>query len=278
MRRRFRPHKHVVKLFISELQKFPAPHLSSPPSFISFSAFLRKLVPTFEGLQFDSDLRSSFLLDTAVAKLPAAVHMKRNEYNVTSLPNGASFRVFSEALTMYSRACEDMPETTKHCDREKVRAKPTIFSVKKQEKNASIAFPMDNEKHHLGKCPDFLKKLVQERIKFVRSSNLCSNCLSPRHMIDDCESTVRCQVTNCEKRHTSLHRANQESASTSTKPGHSDHKNTPIQKITSSGTNFAENKASDFEIKSAFDTATRCKHQAASQLQTVPIHMANKVL
>ena len=97
--RRFSHPKHVVKSFISELQKVPAPHISSPSSFKGFSAFLRKLVRTFENLQFDSDLRSS--LGTAVAKLPAAVHMKWNEYNITSFPNGASFRFISERLTVY---------------------------------------------------------------------------------------------------------------------------------------------------------------------------------
>ena len=110
-------------------------------SFISFSAFPRKLVRTFENLQFDSDLRSSFLLETAVAKLPAAVHMKWNEYNITSFPNGASFCVFSEWLTVYARACEDMPETTKQSDRENVRTKPTTFPVKKQEKKCFHSLP-----------------------------------------------------------------------------------------------------------------------------------------
>ena len=159
----------------------------------------------------------------------------------TALPSASS-----QWLTVYARACEDMPETTKQSNRENVRTKPTTLPVEKQEKNASIACPIDNEKHHLGKCPDFLKKLVQERINFVRSSNLCFNCLSSRHKVEDCKSTLRCQVTNCGKRHhTSLHRENQGPASTSTKPGHSNHKNTPIQKIASSDTKFAENKASD---------------------------------
>ena len=166
-----------------------------------------------------------------------------------------------------------MPQTIKHSDRKSFRSKPTTFSEKKQ-KNASVSCAIDQEKHHLRNCPDFLKKLVQETINFVRSSNLPFNCLSPRHRVDDCKSTVRWQVTNCGKRHhTSVHRANPVSASTSTKPGHPNHKNSPIQKITSSYTKFAENKASDFESKIAFDTGTRFKHQAASQLQTVLIRV-----
>ena len=56
-----------------------------------------------------------------------------------------------------------MPETTKQSDRENVRTKPTPFPVKKQEKNVSIACPIDNEKHHLGKCPDFLKKNLSKK-------------------------------------------------------------------------------------------------------------------
>ena len=86
------------------------------------------------------------------------------------------------------------------------------------------------------------------------------NCLSPRHMVEDCKSTVRCEVTNCGKRHhSSLHCSNQGSASTSTKRGHSNHKITPIQIITTSDTKFAKNKASQFESKTAFNTSTRFK-------------------
>ena len=153
LRRRFGHPKHVVKAFISELQNFLTPHLSSSPSIRSFTAFLRKLGQTFENLhQFDSDLRSRILLEVAVAKLPAAVHMKWNEYNITSLPNGATFREFSGRLTVYARACEDMPETTKQSHRENIGTEPTTtFPVNKQEKNVSMACPFDNEKHHMGK-------------------------------------------------------------------------------------------------------------------------------
>ena len=76
-----------------------------------------------------------------------------------------------------------MRETTKQSDRENVRADPTPFSVKKQEKNASVAWPISNQKHHLGKGPDFPKKIFRKTINFVRSSNLCFTCLSPRHKI-----------------------------------------------------------------------------------------------
>ena len=210
LRCRFGHLKHFVKSFISEVQKFPALHLSSPSSFISFSAFLRKLVQTSQRLQFDSDHRSSFLSDTAAAKLPAAYHNKRNEYNITSFTSDVSFRVLSEWMTIYARACENMPEIMKHSDRENVRSKPTTFSVRSKKMLPSLSCTINEEKLQLVKCPDFLKKLVQETINFVRSSNLLFNCLSPRQRVDDCKSTVRCQLTNCGKRHhTSLHRANQ---------------------------------------------------------------------
>ena len=180
LRRRFGHPKHIVKSFISELQKFPAPQLSSPSTFISHSVFLRKLVQTFESFHFDSDLDSSFLLEAAVAKLPAAVHLKWNEYVLLNFPNGARFREFSAWLAVYAQACEDLPETSKQNDRTPVssKAKTDWLPIKKQDKLGSIACPIDNEKHHLGKCPTFLKKPVSDRISFVKSSNLCFNCVT----------------------------------------------------------------------------------------------------
>ena len=107
-------------------------------------------------------------------------------------------------------------------------------------------------------------------------SQTCVSIVS--HHAQGSRLQIDCQVTNCGKNHhsPSLHRANQGSASTSTKPCHSNHKNTPIQKTTSSDTKFNENKDQEFESKTAIDESTRFKHQAAIQLQTVPIRVQDE--
>ena len=88
------------------------------------------------------------------------------------------------------------------------------------------------------------------------------------HKVEDCKSTVHCQITNCEKRHhTSLHRAAQGNPSSSYKPHPSDNKNTRPQKTTSTETKFAENKSSDLS------TSAGLTHKAASQLQTIPLRV-----
>ena len=62
-----------------------------------------------------------------------------------------------------------MPETTKQSHRENIGTEPTTtFPVKKKtRKNASIACPIDNEKHHMGKCPAFPKSLSKKGFGFA---------------------------------------------------------------------------------------------------------------
>ncbi|UYV70812.1 hypothetical protein LAZ67_8000719, partial [Cordylochernes scorpioides] len=64
-----------------------------------------------------------------------------------------------------------------------------------------------NSSHKLGTCQEFAKLSLDDRIKFVRSKNLCINCLGVNHYANHCQITATCKVCN-KKHHTTLHNYN----------------------------------------------------------------------
>ena len=53
-------------------------------------------------------------------------------------------------------------------------------------------------------CNQFVTLSVDERLRLVKVSKLCFNCLSNFNMINSCKSTVFCRVDNWKKRHHTL--------------------------------------------------------------------------
>ena len=58
--------------------------------------------------------------------------------------------------------------------------------------------------HPLFFCNTFKGYSVSQRKEKVMSLKLCLNCLKPSHVAHDCNSTFRCRVQDCGKKHNSL--------------------------------------------------------------------------
>ena len=58
--------------------------------------------------------------------------------------------------------------------------------------------------HKIAECNQFVTLLVDERLKLVKVSKLCFNCLLNSHMISSCKSKVFCRVDNCKKKNQKL--------------------------------------------------------------------------
>ena len=56
--------------------------------------------------------------------------------------------------------------------------------------------------HNLHACPEFKKKSVSDRLHFVRSKNLCFNCLQGGHTVGEYQSKYTCR--ECKLKHHSL--------------------------------------------------------------------------
>ncbi|GFS72039.1 DUF1758 domain-containing protein [Trichonephila clavipes] len=62
--------------------------------------------------------------------------------------------------------------------------------------------PLCNAEHTLSRCDTFLKLSVQGRSDFVKTNNVCFNCLTQFHSVKTCKSKFRCK--KCKKPHHSL--------------------------------------------------------------------------
>ncbi|GFQ86532.1 integrase catalytic domain-containing protein, partial [Trichonephila clavata] len=68
--------------------------------------------------------------------------------------------------------------------------------------NAQSQCPLCNGDHTLSRCDTFLKLSVQGRSDFVKTNNVCFNCLTQFHGVKTCKSKFRCK--RCKKPHHSL--------------------------------------------------------------------------
>ena len=74
--------------------------------------------------------------------------------------------------------------------------------------------PLCQGGHPLFYCPTFEGLPVSQRKEKVMLLKLCLNCLKPHHVAHDCNSTFRCRVQDCGKKHNSL--LHEDRATTST--------------------------------------------------------------
>ncbi|KAJ8721022.1 hypothetical protein PYW08_006487 [Mythimna loreyi] len=65
-----------------------------------------------------------------------------------------------------------------------------------------------NENHTLCHCKQFTKLQPSERLNYVKTNNLCFNCLVPGHSARKCRLPVSCRI--CKRRHHSLLHQNKE--------------------------------------------------------------------
>ncbi|GFT50520.1 DUF1758 domain-containing protein [Trichonephila clavipes] len=78
-----------------------------------------------------------------------------------------------------------------------VQRKVTLVAFKAQSQ-----CPSCNGDHTLSRCDTFLKLSVQGRSDFVKTNNVCFNCLTQFHSVKTCKSKFRCK--KCKKPHHSL--------------------------------------------------------------------------
>ena len=77
-------------------------------------------------------------------------------------------------------------------------------SYKRPSSTTHSACPLCQGGHPLFFCPTFEGLPVSQRKEKVMTLKLCLNCLKPHHVAHDCNSTFRCKIQECGKKHNSL--------------------------------------------------------------------------
>ena len=63
---------------------------------------------------------------------------------------------------------------------------------------------MCRDNHKTKECRQMKKMSYYKRISMVRSKRLCFNCLEHGHIAKECESSRRCEMKDCRKKHHTL--------------------------------------------------------------------------
>jgi hypothetical protein len=64
-----------------------------------------------------------------------------------------------------------------------------------------LACPICEKPHFITQCPDFLNLSPEERLNKTKMLNLCFNCLSSRHSIENCKNSL---CRRCNSKHLTL--------------------------------------------------------------------------
>ncbi len=83
--------------------------------------------------------------------------------------------------------------------------------------------PMCQGGHPLFYCPTFEGLPVSQRKEKVMALKLCLNCLKPHHVAHDCNSTFRCRIQECGRKHNSLLHEDRGAGSTNQQTHHQTH-------------------------------------------------------
>ena len=213
----------ILSLYRKKIRDWPLVKFSDPKGFREFLTFIVKcdsfvtndwnILDTPETI---STLVSKFpptLVDRWNRKVMFFRHEKHKE------PKLAAFIEFVERETilvndpLYSReailhsSSRDRPPGKKGHKHLKALATKTEPSDTKQIPKKDKFICCNKSYHDLEDCPEFTKKDVQERSKFVGQQKLCYGCylpISPDHNARSCNQRKVCKI--CSKRHpTSLH-------------------------------------------------------------------------
>lgn len=82
------------------------------------------------------------------------------------------------------------------------RQKVVVHAATDSEQRSGLVCSCCGESHFLGRCGKFNQMTLKEKLQFVNSKRLCSNCLKSGHWVRDCNSKFSCR--DCGKKHNSL--------------------------------------------------------------------------
>ncbi|GBP08768.1 hypothetical protein EVAR_100644_1 [Eumeta japonica] len=123
--------------------------------------------------------------------------------NKTNIPTWSELDAF---LTNRYRTLESVSEIRK-CPQTQTKTKKEIVQTRKintfQNNIVAPKCPLcPKETHIIRKCPRFLKMDYSQKYNEIKRLNLCVNCFSKTHSVQNCSSKNSC--FHCKKRHNSL--------------------------------------------------------------------------
>lgn len=166
-------------------------------------------INNLNNLKIPTDSWDPLIIFLVVQKLDSESHKEWEAHaykeNSEDLPSWAELKKFLESKF---RTLELITPYSSTANKERITpVRERTYHTTTTEK---LCF-MCNEKHTLCHCKEFTKMDPAQRSQYVRSNNLCYNCLLPGHKVFKCRIPARCRI--CHRRHhTLLHQKSLEEA------------------------------------------------------------------
>ncbi|XP_026745741.1 uncharacterized protein LOC113507087 [Trichoplusia ni] len=153
----------------------------------------------FNNLNIDTGSWDPFLIYLLVQKMDSETHKNWEEHaykeESENLPTWSDFKKFLESKY---RTLELTNQNSTSRDTKIIKERSCHVASPVTEK----VCVMCKENHSLSHCKEFCKKEPTERREFVKTKQLCFNCLVPGHSAFKCKVPVSCRL--CHRRHHSL--------------------------------------------------------------------------
>ena len=204
----------IARAYIKTLLDGPDIKYDDSNALISLSQKLEECSTTLEHLHYFSDLNCFENIAKIVRRLPASLQTRWLRFSAAiesegREPNFVDLKrfVLNEAnivKSSYSTAVGQKSKKTVGQKVTKFSTHSTLVSGAKNQQslNNKCAFCLSN--HSLWDCSEFRRKLVQERLQFMRQKRLCDNCGKRGHVAKYCFSRPACTVVGCNRKHHSL--------------------------------------------------------------------------
>ena len=180
----------------------------------NFYISVRDCTTTLRQMDYTDEIRSSDVLQRASRRIPADKRTKWNDFvcdicrrrnpNLDDLERWLKNCIQAE-FNPYAIASPRQPQQRNVIHNQARQS--TINAISSSPQPDAPSCPICTASHHLSRCSNYTSKSPEERYQLVKSLRLCFNCLSGKHVIANCRSTVTCKASGCSKKHhTTLHR------------------------------------------------------------------------
>lgn len=197
---RYHNKRLLVTNYLTILMALPSANQESANFLRTLHDTLRECLHALNNLEVDTSTWDSILSIIILKKVDCETHRLYE----ASLKNPREIQSAEELLKFiesrfHALETSKQPRNTKERDTKS----PGIQAIKSMHVSSTVCTKCHGP-HFLSQCPKFKNLSSKDRSRFAIKNNMCFNCLSSKHLLNDCKSVFRCRICKG-KHHTELH-------------------------------------------------------------------------
>ena len=205
LKKRYGQSYRIAAAYVDKLTKGPPIKAEDCPALRRFSILLTSCKNTLKEIGYLNKVENPDTLKMIVNRLPYGLKLKwrdvadriteieEREITIGDMDDSVTSKTRAATHAIFGNVTKDNPVTTRGS---KFRNKPPS-----RASNFAIGAALQQGNHTpvnwLSHCDEFKKKPLKDRFNFLRSKNICNNCLVPDHFSNSCLKGSFCRVAGC---------------------------------------------------------------------------------